>query len=286
VIVARVPASSANIGPGFDALGMALSLYAEVGVLDGPPVPGAGRAAVDRHHPASVAFAAAGGRGSLWVQSPIPVGRGLGFSGAMRVAGAAAAVAQRAGGRPMSRHDDRAEIFEVAARLEGHGDNAAASVYGGIVVTDGARVVPVPTPLRPDVVVWVPAHATSTSASRADLPDTVPFADAVFNVGRAALLVATLAAGDVGALVDATRDRLHQPRRLGAAPGSAAALDRGLAAGAWCGWLSGSGPSVAFLVGAGAGAGLARSLPDDGAAKLLRIDADGVTFVAGERPNS
>jgi homoserine kinase len=89
----RVPASSANLGSGFDVLGMALSLHAEIGI--GPP-PDGGRAG-EPSHPAVVAFRRLGGQGALWIRSPIPVGRGLGFSGAMRVGGGAAAIVQRYG---------------------------------------------------------------------------------------------------------------------------------------------------------------------------------------------
>ncbi|MDP9463705.1 MAG: homoserine kinase, partial [Actinomycetota bacterium] len=97
-MIVRVPASSANLGPGFDTLGMALSLHAEAGVIDGAPP--AGALQIDQFHPAGVAFRRAGGEGELWVCSPIPVGRGLGFSGAVRVAGIVAAHAQRHGSDP------------------------------------------------------------------------------------------------------------------------------------------------------------------------------------------
>ena len=97
-MIVRVPASSANLGPGFDTLGMALSLHAEAGVIDGEVPPGGQR--IDQFHPAGVAFRRAGGEGDLWVCSPIPVGRGLGFSGAVRVAGIVAAHAQRNGSDP------------------------------------------------------------------------------------------------------------------------------------------------------------------------------------------
>ena len=109
-----------------------------------------------------------------------------------------------------------------------------------------ARAVRIDTPLRPDVVLWIPEETTSTTASRTALPASVPFDDAVFNVGRTATLVAALAAGDVAVLSTATQDRLHQDERFLAAAASRVALTAGLDAGAWCGWLSGSGPTVAF----------------------------------------
>jgi homoserine kinase len=268
-----VPASSANLGPGFDALGMALDIHAEFGLIDATTPPADLAKRVDDHHPAHVAFAAAGGTGALWVRSPIPIGRGLGFSGAMRVGGAALAVVQRRGAGALT--DRRADVLGVAAALEGHADNVAASLFGGIVATDGTAAVRIETPLQPDVVLWIPEETTSTSDSRTALPAGVPFDDAVFNVGRTALLVAALAAGDAGALAAATQDRLHQDRRLAAAGMSRAALEAGLAAGAWCGWLSGSGPAVAFLTERGGGEAVAAALPASGHSRITAIDRSG-----------
>jgi len=275
-VTVRVPASSANLGPGFDVLGVALTLHAVVGT---GPVPDGART-VDQHHPASIAFDRAGGRGELWVRSPIPMGRGLGYSGAMRVGGALAGAAQSARtdepGRP---HQDIASrVLAITAELEGHPDNVAASLYGGVVVAAGHRVVRVPMAFDPAIVVWIPEAMTSTERSRASLPATVSRADAVFNVARAALLVAALANGDVHALRDATDDRLHQPQRLAAAPASADALARGLEVGAWCGWLSGSGPTVAFMCASDAADGVAARLPGQRRPRVLRIDHDGAVL--------
>ena len=197
MIVARVPASTANLGPGFDALGMALSITAEIGVGE-PPEESA--AAVDERHPAMSAFAYSGGEGRVWVRSSIPVGRGLGFSAVMRVGGLLAAAAQR---NPTA--IDRLAVLAAAIDLEGHADNAAASLFGGVVATAGGAVVPVRLAIEPSVVVWIPAMATSTRRSRATLPSTVSFGDAVFNVSRTALLVAALAAGDVDGVAHGDR---------------------------------------------------------------------------------
>jgi homoserine kinase len=271
-----VPASSANLGPGFDALGMALDIPAEIGLCEATTSADDLAKRVDEHHPAHVAFAAAGGTGTLWVRSPIPIGRGLGFSGAMRVGGAALAVVQRRG--PDALIERRTDILGVAAALEGHADNVAASLFGGIVATDGTAAVRVESPLRPDVELWIPEETTSTSDSRTALPAGVSFDDAVFNVGRTALLVAALAAGDAAALSTATQDRLHQDRRLAVAGMSGAALEAGLAAGAWCGWLSGSGPAVAFLTEGGDGKAVAAALPASGHSRITAIDRSGTRF--------
>jgi homoserine kinase len=273
--VVRVPASTANLGPGFDALGMALGLHFELGFAsDGVEVP-----PLEETHLAVRAFRRLGGTGALWARSPIPAGRGLGFSGAARVAGLVAAVVQRQGTTaPLA--EAYGEILAVADELEGHADNVAASLYGGVVATAGGRAVPVPLAFDPVVVVWVPSFETSTDESRGRLRATVSRADAVFNVGRTALLVAALAAGDVAALRCATEDRLHQDARFAAAPAARVALEHALSAGAWCGWLSGSGPSVASLCSTERADAVAAALPPGGDALLLRIDHAGAVVEA------
>ena len=272
----RVPATSANLGAGFDALGMALDLYAELGVLaDTDVAPPDGALVADANHLADIAFRRLGGEGTVWVRSPIPMGRGLGYSGAVRVGGAALAAIQRDGALTDA---GRADVFALTAELEHHPDNASASVYGGLVVAVDHHVVPVDVAFDPAVVVWVPdAVTTSTDASRATLPDTVTRADAVFNIGRAALFVAACAAGDTAALATASDDRLHQPARLARVPQSAAAIAAARAAGAWAAWLSGSGPTVACLCDPTDVDAVVSALPDGGHVKLLGLDRSGVT---------
>lgn len=272
----RVPASTANLGPGFDALGMALDLCADLGIASAGDVPDGARVE-GPGHPAVVAFRAGGGVGELWVRSPIPSGRGLGFSGAMRVGGVVAAFVQR--GLDVTERSVRAEIVAITERLEGHADNVAASLHGGVVATAGGCVVNVPLAIAPAVLAWVPSFTTSTDASRACLGATVSHADAAFNVGRTALLVAALAAGDVTVLRTATQDRLHQDARLAAAAASRDALDAGLAAGAWCGWLSGSGPTIVLLCAAADAAAIAAALPGGADVKRLTIDRAGTTVL-------
>jgi len=279
-VIVRVPASSANLGPGFDALGMALSLHAEAGVIDGGVPDGAQR--VDQFHPAAVAFRRAGGDGELWVCSPIPVGRGLGFSGAVRVAGIVAAHAQRHGNDHDAMADRLPSMLALATELEGHADNVAASLFGGIVATADGHAVRIPLAFDPAVVVWIPSFTTSTDESRSKLGRDVPMSDAVFNVGRTALLVAALSAGDVDALRSATQDRLHQNVRLTAAAPSGLALEAALDAGAWCSWLSGSGPTVAAMCPLDDADDLAAKMPSDGHTKVLRIDHEGAVIESAD----
>jgi homoserine kinase len=281
-VVVRVPASSANLGAGFDVLGMALELFLDIGSGDPPE----GALAIDRHHLAVKAFAAAIGRPetpALWVRSSIPMARGLGFSGAARVAGAALALVGSSDdpAEALTAHGDA--VLDVAVRLERHGDNAAASARGGVVAWVDGRALPMdvgPVLAAATVVVWIPDTTTSTNRSRDVLPAEIPRADAVHNLARVAQLVLAIEHDDPSLLVGATDDRLHQTLRLAELPGAADALDAGVAAGAWCSWLSGSGPTLAFLADAGRADTVTAALPDTGHVKRLRIARRGVHVLA------
>jgi homoserine kinase len=267
------PASSANLGPGFDTLGLALNLPFHLSVDDDPGdfLP------CEPTHPAAVAFVAAGGSGPLFWRSPIPSGRGLGFSGAARVAGAFAGFLH-AGADPA---DARSAAFDLAAGLEGHADNAAASTYGGLTVTAGGRVVRLPVPDGLEVVAWWPDSSVATDRARAALPELVPLVDAAFNIGRVALLVAAFAAGDTSTLALATQDRIHQERRLGLSPESATALSAVQASEPLAAWLSGSGPTVAALVHHTQADRALTAFGEAGTARRLKIDSIGVRVVEG-----
>ncbi len=278
-VVVRAPASSANLGAGFDVLGMALDLHLDIGFGAGPT----GAQAIDRYHPSAKAFAAANGgtesSRSLWVRSSIPMGRGLGFSGAARVAGAALAVIGAADDPASVLADRREEVLDVAVALEGHGDNAAASVVGGVVAWVDGVAVPLrvgPVLDQAMVVAWIPDVTTSTDRSRGTLSDEISRTDVVHNLGRTAQFVAAIERDDPSLLVGATDDRLHQAVRLGGVPDGSEALVAGVAAGAWCGWLSGSGPTVAFLAPPGAAAAVSAALPASGHVKHLGIATRGV----------
>ena len=267
----RVPATSANLGPGFDALGMAFSIYCDVGVMGVDPMPERG-APAEPTHPAQVAFERAGGKGSVWVRNEIPMGRGLGFSGAARIGGIVAAEMQQQG---PSWSVATSDALRIGTELEGHADNVAASLHGGVVATTADRAVRVPVNLDVDYVVWSPNFTTSTNESRGKIGSSISLADAVFNIGHTALLVAAFAAGDVSVLAEAVKDRIHQDIRFGLAPACRDAFDAGIAAGALCAWLSGSGPTVAFICARGEGTRVAGSLPGDATAKVVDLDLQG-----------
>lgn len=268
-----VPASTANLGAGFDTLGLALSLYFEAGVVDAH-TPSNARTC-DSSHPAAVAFHAAGGTGSIWSHDRIPMGRGLGFSGAARVGGALLAIAQREGIIAANSIDARLSAFRTAAELEGHPDNAAASALGGLTVAAAGHAIRVPVAVRGEIVVWVPDNTTSTKESRTKLASRVSLADAVWNLSRSSLFVAAMVTGDVRALSEATQDRLHQDVRLAIVPDTKRAIRAALDAGAWAAWLSGSGPTMACLCDPLRAAHVAESLPREGRVHRLAIDLNG-----------
>jgi homoserine kinase len=268
----RAPASSANLGAGFDVLGMALDLSADCGLGAAP----ANARQLDDHHPARVAFEALGGTGPIWMRCNIPMARGLGFSGAARVSAAALAVVQAGGDDGLTARSD--DILARTTELEGHGDNVAASLHGGVTafVQGECISVPVgPTMAAATFVAWVPDVTTSTDKSRQALGASVDRADAVHNIGRAIQFVMAFVHDDPSLLSSGVADRMHQAVRLPGVPGAQDALDAGVAAGAWAGWLSGSGPTVGFLCPPEAAGSVAEALPDGGHAKLLKIDTVG-----------
>ena len=271
----RTPASSANLGAGFDVLGMALDVYADCGLGIAP----SGAQQLDEHHPGRLAFEALGGTGPMWMRCNIPMARGLGFSGAARV-GAASLAAVQTSGTPSTDSIVQAadRILSLVTELEGHGDNAAASLHGGVTAYIDGKVVAIdigPTMAAASFVAWIPEVTTSTDASRKTLGPQVDRSAAVFNIGRSIQFVAAFQQDDPSLLVSASDDRMHQEHRLPLVPGAADALDAGVATGAWAGWLSGSGPTVGFLCAADQADAVCGSLPTNGHVKTLSIDALG-----------
>jgi homoserine kinase len=278
-VTVEVPATSANLGPGFDALGLALDLADEVTVgITGGGVrvevtgEGAGQLADDERHlivrAAHAAFDRLGVRPpglALTCRNRIPHARGLGSSSAAIVAGIVAARALCEGGD--KRLDDTA-VLRLATELEGHPDNVAPCLLGGLTIAwmDGpeARATRVDTDPRVLPVALVPASRSLTEQARAVLPAAVPHGDAAANAGRAALLVRALTAAPE-LLLPATEDRLHQSYRAAAMPDSAVLIDRLRAAGVPA-VLSGAGPTVLAFLQAGdidAGQSVAEELVAD-----------------------
>ncbi|MFT6291146.1 MAG: homoserine kinase [Ilumatobacter sp.] len=273
-LVVRTPASSANLGAGFDVFGMALNLYADVGCGEAPN----DAQQIDEHHPAREAFARMGGTGPMWMRCNIPMARGLGFSGAVRVGAAALAVVQV--GRTIS--DGASEILELTTELEGHGDNVAASLHGGLVAFVEGRSIPFlvgPKLGAAAFIAWIPDVTTSTDKSRKSLPAEVGRSAAVHNVGRATQLALAFAHDDPALLAEATNDRMHQAERLPHVAGAAEAIQAGVTAGAWCGWLSGSGPTVGLFADPAVTAVVNAALPSGAHTKILSIDTVGSRIV-------
>lgn len=278
----RVPCSTSNLGAGFDCLGLAFDRYLDAGFRPDPPsdaspednddavdrltVRRAGTLAdldtpaaddivvttflaeLDRRGVSGVGGTRDGAsrgraiRGTLMLTSEIPVGRGLGSSGAAAVAGIALAAA--ACGEPL----DRNRALAVAVRAEGHPDNVAPSLYGGLVAVaytgHGPRAMLLP--LSPDIA-WVfaaPESTISTQRARAALPQHVPHSAAVRNTSRMAALLYGLAAGDGDALAAGFNDELHVPYRLPLIPGGKFAMEAAVQAGAWACTISGSGSGM------------------------------------------
>ncbi|MFJ6213019.1 homoserine kinase [Streptomyces sp. NPDC092296] len=288
----RVPATSANLGPGFDAFGLALGLYDDVVVRvadSGLHVDiageGADTLARDERHlvvrSLRAAFDVLGGqpRGlEVVCANRIPHGRGLGSSSAAICAGIVAARAVAIGGPSLL---DDAGLLELASELEGHPDNVAACLYGGFTVawTDDESARAVRLEPSPEVVpvVFVPVTPLLTETARGLLPRTVPHADAALNAGRAALLVEALTRRPE-LLLPATEDRIHQDYRSSAMPESTAlvAALRGEGVPAV---VSGAGPTVLALSDVGTAEKLARFAGPGWAAHCLEFDHDGASVL-------
>lgn len=296
-VTVTVPATSANLGPGFDTLGLALGLYdtlhAEViGSGLEIEVSGSGAESVPRDESHLVvramraAFDALGEDPSglrLTCENVIPHARGLGSSSAAIVGGLALARALTVDGRERLPDD---ELFELAAEIEGHPDNVAPAVYGGFTISGhdaglaraGFYSVSSPVDARVSAVVFVPPTGVETKVARGLLPAQVSHADAAANSGRAALMVAALGFAPEQ-LHRASRDYLHQDYRRPAMPESLALVDAlrtdGIAA-----IVSGAGPTVLAFAIDDADALLSRT-PEGWASHHLPVDTEGVRAYLG-----
>jgi homoserine kinase len=258
-VAVRVPATTANLGPGFDALGLALTLYNRLEVEPRPSGleielrgEGAHRLPTNSTNLAYRAFQRVfeqTGRPVPPVRMVgkicVPLSRGLGSSAAAVVGGLVAG--NELAGRPLS----AGELLHLATAMEGHPDNVAPALFGGFTAAclvdgqvDWVRLTPPPS-LR--AVVVIPEREVPTAQARAVLPEVVPRADAVLNVGRTALLVAAFATGELEHLRVAMHDRLHEPYRAALIPGMEEALAAAREAGALGAALSGAGSTLLAL---------------------------------------
>ena len=235
----RVPASSANLGPGFDAFAAALALHLELEVVETGSF--AVRTELDvprdrsnlvvqafeRLHPAD-GF-------EFRISSEIPLSGGLGSSAAAVVAGLL-----------LADHlfELDADVLGIAAELEGHLDNVAAALEGGFVVCNDGRAHRFEPPMGLEAVLVVPSEGVPTNRARAALPESVPLDDAVFNLAHASMLMLGLATADWDLISAGLRDRLHQSRRAHLYPRSVELLSHARGLGALGATISGAGPSV------------------------------------------
>jgi homoserine kinase len=264
----RVPASSANLGPGYDALAAALDLQLELQVSEtgefavhtdlALPLDRSNLCvrAFERLHPAD-AF-------EFRIDSAIPLGGGLGSSAAAIVAGLVAAD---------HLFELDADVLALATELEGHPDNVAASLRGGIVICTDGRADRLEVPVGLEALLVVPEEPVSTVAARAALPDEVPLADAVFNAAHVALLTLGLARGDWDLISRGLADRLHQPRRAHLYPRSLELAERARELGALGATISGAGPAVLVWSHYEQSAAVYERLRElaDGWAQLMRV---------------
>jgi homoserine kinase len=235
----QVPASSANLGPGFDVMAAALGLSLELEVVE------TGRFAVhteldlptDRSNLVVRAFEALAPADDFEfrIDSQIPLSGGLGSSAAAIVAGLTTAD---------HLFELNAGIYAHAVALEGHPDNVAAAMHGGFVICDGDAVHRIPAPMGLEAVLVVPHEPVRTSAARAALPTEVPMADAVANVAAASTLTLGLVTEDWDLIAAGLRDRLHESYRAHLYPRSAELVSEAASMGALGATISGAGPTV------------------------------------------
>jgi homoserine kinase len=235
----RVPASSANLGPGFDSFAAAVALHLELEVEETGHfgVETALRVARDDRNLVVRGFArlAPPDGFTFRIRSDIPLSGGLGSSAAAYVAGLMAAD---------HLFELDADLLDLASELEGHPDNAAAALLGGFVVCADGQATRFEPPTGLEAVVVVPAEAVRTKQARAALPADVPMADAVFNTAHGALLMLGLAGADWELVARGLDDRLHQPHREHLYPRSMELVRRAPELGALGATISGAGPSV------------------------------------------
>ena len=300
-VTVRVPATSANLGPGYDCLGLALGLHNTVTLALAPTpgvrIEGEGAGSLPRdatHLVLGAAQAAADAVGErlpaldLHQLNCIPLARGMGSSSAAIVGGIVAA--NELLGFGLSQR----QMLDIATAVEGHPDNVAPALLGGLTVCctlASGEVLVERLAVAPGLscVVAVPDFEVATHEARKALPETIPHADGVFNLCRVGLIVAGLVSGDFSVLSEAMRDRLHQPYRAHLVPGMDDAIAAALDEGAHGAALSGSGPTVAAFVserGEDVGAAMVNAFARAGTtaiARTLPLSPEGATVTMQDR---
>lgn len=273
----RVPATSANLGPGFDSLGVALDWFGTYTVTlsdsNVPPPPGpieqmTASAVLSLFQQAGTPIPAGI---TVNYEGDIPVGRGFGVSASARAAGLIAADALIEGGRTLQ------DLIPLAVQLEGHGDNIVPAMLGGlrVVVEDDDELVEVgitpPDDLK--LVTLIPEFSMPTEESRKSLPERLTRNQAVHNIGRSALLVAALTQGRYDLLGTATEDVLHQPARSTLFPAMYPIFQAARDAGAYGVYLSGGGSTVAAFADPARADEIAGAMREIAAVHGLDVDA-------------
>lgn len=250
-----VPATSANLGSGFDCFGLALALYAEVGfeplpsgvVIEGCPkkYQNETNLVYQAYCETMKAMNLSVDGVKITIDSHIPIARGLGSSAALLVCGVLGANAMH--GNPLSKQ----ACFELCTSLEGHPDNVAPALFGGCVasVMDEDKPISVSFDVYPDwkLLALIPDFHLSTKQARSVLPETVSFRDAVFNLSRSALLGKAISLGDPALLKVATQDRLHQPYRSSLIHDFEGIVDKIKTVDSTVVFLSGAGPTILVM---------------------------------------
>ncbi len=254
----EVPATTANLGPGFDTLGLALSIYNKVRFIPASvdsitaSGPGSEKLPLDQSNLTYQAFRHSFeqleqkmGKWRIEITCRIPLESGLGSSAAAILAGLVGGVA--AGEAPCSLET----ILDWATSFEGHPDNVAPALYGGFTIAvrdrNGARATRLPLPRHPGLVIAIPPFSLATKKSRAVLPQQVSRTDAVYNLGQVTLLTSAMTTGRLEWLANALGDRLHEPYRAALVPGMEEVRTAAKEAGAWGVVLSGAGPALLAL---------------------------------------
>lgn len=295
MVKVTVPATSANLGPGFDCLGIALSCYATLWAEATPGEISIAGCPAEYCGPDNLAWRAfelarktfnLPGGARLRLTSDIPVARGMGSSAALTVAGLCAAWALYRDGLPLP------ELLALATQLEGHPDNAAPALMGGLqsalVDAQGVHTVSHPMHASFHLMALVPPFELATKEARAALPATITRADAVFNMAHTLAVLDALREGDGVRLGRAMKDRLHEPYRYPLIKGGTAVRDLALSAGADAVCISGAGPTLLAFYREGTFPGrighlLAQRAPE-WAALPLSVDRQGARVEAGASP--